>query len=141
VSNIFDQLDGAIARKESPGLGFRATPFGAVRAERFGRLPGGYLGDSGLLQHLAEPLSALMGVRLNLVVVRNSRPLLDSLNLGSNLGSLLEQIRQFFFQGGLFRVHAISPKGYRGKSTPPILTCETAILLLTFSEHNSLRNP
>ena len=80
----------------------------AVRASGLNLLLGRDLPRPRRLNQAAQTLACLVGGHFNLIVMRRPRPLLDSLQLTGDIGRLLENLRKFSFQRGLFRVHAFS---------------------------------
>jgi hypothetical protein len=139
MSDVFDQFDRAVLGQHVPGFGSHPACLPASGAVDLAWSVGGDLSDTALLHHLAESLSDAMSMRLDLIVMRCARALLNALNLGTEFRCLLKNFGKFLFQVRLFRIHAISFGGYRVRFTPPSLSQEAGILLLTFSTMQSDR--
>jgi len=88
-------LDGA----RQPALGTIA----------FGTLLGCHFAGPTRLNHAAQSLAGFVGRDLDLIVMWGPCPLLDGLDLGSDIGCLFENPVEFLSEFCLFRVHAILP--------------------------------
>jgi hypothetical protein len=109
MGNGFGQFDRAIHRMDLTLIGPHPAGSTTVRAVDLCGMLGGHFPHTAALDHLAQPLTDLVGRHLDLIVMRRTWSLLKSLKLGGSLRRLFQQNCEFLVQRLMLRFHAKSP--------------------------------